>query len=241
MVPAPALLDLTLTSPELNLALDEAMLLEAEAGTGGEVLRFWELSSPAVILGSGGIVSDDVHLEACRANGIPVLRRSSGGGTVILGEGCLLFTLILRYERDFLLEQIRSSYLSILGTVQRALREKVEVQIAGISDLTYQGKKWSGNSQQRKRHHLLHHGTILYGFDLSLVTRYLKEPPRRPEYRENRSHSDFVGNLPLPAWEIKERMARAWQAEEKQCPWPEERTQELAREKYGLSSWTFRR
>ncbi len=34
-------LDLTLTTAAENLALDEAVLLEAESGRGGEVLRLW--------------------------------------------------------------------------------------------------------------------------------------------------------------------------------------------------------
>src|SRR5262245_38971942 len=75
------LVDLTLPGAAENLALDEALLLEAEAGRGGEVLRFWEWPEPAVVLGSAGVVADDVDDPACTADGVPVLRRSSGGGT----------------------------------------------------------------------------------------------------------------------------------------------------------------
>ena len=66
------LLDLTLPSPAENLALDEALLLDAEAG-GGEVLRLWELPTLAVVLGSGGVLADDVRVSACAADGVPVL------------------------------------------------------------------------------------------------------------------------------------------------------------------------
>ena len=69
----------------------------------------------------------------------------------------------------------------------------------GISDLAVEGKKFSGNAQQRKRDHLLHHGTLLYSFDLDLLPRYLKAPPRQPEYRAQRAHEDFLGNVPLTA------------------------------------------
>src|SRR5579872_7437387 len=91
-------LGLTLPTPEENLAFDEALLLAAEAG-GGEVLRVWEWPRPAVVLGSGGRLAEEVDRAACRADGVPVLRRSSGGGTVLLGGGCLLFTLVLDTER----------------------------------------------------------------------------------------------------------------------------------------------
>src|SRR5215470_19204848 len=98
-------LDLTLATPAENLALDEALLLEAEAGRGGEVLRFWEWPLPAVVLGAGGRLAEDVDEAACRADVVPILRRSSGGGTVLLGNGCLLFSLVLAYDRSPLLRQ----------------------------------------------------------------------------------------------------------------------------------------
>src|SRR6478735_11072929 len=91
--------DRTLTTLDANLALDEAFLLAAEAGEGGEWLRFWEWSDHAVILGAGGSVALDVNEGTCRTDGVPIHRRSSGGGTVLLGRGCLLFSLVLSFQR----------------------------------------------------------------------------------------------------------------------------------------------
>ena len=72
------LLDRTLPTLAENLALDEALLLDAEAG-GPEVLRLWRWEQPAVVLGAGGRLADDVDEDACRADGVPIQRRSSGG------------------------------------------------------------------------------------------------------------------------------------------------------------------
>jgi lipoate-protein ligase A len=58
-------------------------------------------------------------------------------------------------------------------------------------------KKFSGNSLRVKRTHFLYHGTLLYDFDLSLIEACLRTPPRQPAYRGQRSHLDFVTNLPL--------------------------------------------
>src|SRR6516165_7825972 len=99
-------LDLTLATAEENIALDEALLLEAEAGRGGEILRLWEWQSPAVILGAGCRLNEDVDETACQSDRVPILRRSSGGGTVLLNAGCLCFTLILNYNRDPALGEI---------------------------------------------------------------------------------------------------------------------------------------
>jgi len=75
-------LDLTLASVAENLALDEALLLEAEASGSGEILRFWEWPTPTVILGAGSRLTEDVNQLACQADRVAILRRSSGGGTV---------------------------------------------------------------------------------------------------------------------------------------------------------------
>ncbi len=91
-------LGLTLPSLAENLALDEALLLHAEEGDGGEVLRVWSWPTFAVVLGAGGVIADDVHEANCQADGVPIARRSSGGGTVLLGPGCLCLSLVPRDE-----------------------------------------------------------------------------------------------------------------------------------------------
>src|SRR5262245_51414573 len=166
-------LPITLATPAENLALDEALLLEAEAGAGCAVLRLWEWPRPAVVLGAGCRLADDVAADRCTADGVPVLRRASGGGTVLLSAGCLCFTLVLPYERAPALAEIASSYRYILERVGEALADVLPgIERAGTSDLAAAGQKFSGNAQQRKRHWLLHHGTLLYKFNLDLIGQY---------------------------------------------------------------------
>jgi lipoate-protein ligase A len=235
-------LDLTLPSPAENLALDEALLLDAESGHGNEVLRVWEWPEPAVVLGSGGRIADDVDEAACAADDVPILRRSSGGGTVLLGRGCLLYTLILNYEGDPALREVRPSYRFILGRLVQALAEGVGlIEPAGISDLVFAGRKFTGTAQQRKRSFLLHHGTLLYDMDLSLIPRYLREPPRQPEYRAGRPHLAFVGNLPLFRDQIEHRLRHAWGADDPLLVWPSDEAQRLVTEKYTQREWIWRR
>jgi lipoate-protein ligase A len=232
-------LDRTLPSVAENLALDEALLLAAEAGRGCEVLRVWEWPGPAVVLGAGCRLAEDVDEAACAANGVPVLRRSSGGGTVLLGAGCLLYSLVLSHEREPALAEIQPSYRFILGRVAEALGGEAEP--AGISDLALGGRKFSGNAQQRKRRHLLHHGTLLHAFDLGAVEFYLRPPPRQPEYRAGREHADFLLNLPLSAEELRRRLRTAWGADTATDCWPEDEVRRLVAEKYASPEWTRRR
>src|SRR6266851_6373600 len=119
--------------------MDEALLLQAEAGDGGEVLRVWEWPTPTVVLGSACRLMEDVEEAACLLDGVSILRRSSGGGTVLLGTGSLLYTLVLRYDRHLALNEVRSSYKFILDRVAKALGIE-GVEHVGTSDLTLAGR-----------------------------------------------------------------------------------------------------
>lgn len=235
-------LDLSLPTIAENLALDEALLLEAEAGRGAELLRLWQWSDYAVILGAGCKVTEDVDEDACRADGVPILRRASGGGTVLLGPGCLCFSLVLAYDRDDSLRDVNASYRCILPRLCAALSGLLpDIAPSGTSDLTAAGRKFSGNAQQRKKSFVLHHGTLLYAFDLPRISRYVRLPARQPEYRRHREHGDFLINLPATAAELQCRLRDAWGATVEQTDWPAQRVRELVAEKYGREEWTRRR
>lgn len=224
-------LDLTLPSPAENLALDEALLDWAEAGTGSPVLRVWESPQYFVVMGLGGKAEDDVHAEACAADGVPVLRRASGGGTVLQGPGSLCFALVLPLTADPALVSIQGTNAYVLTRVAAAVAPWAPgVAPRGTSDLAVDGRKLSGNAQRRKKAWVLFHGTLLHGFDAAQAARYLKLPPRRPEYRAARAHADFLTNLAAPAAELKEALRTEWGAAAPLPDWPRARTQELAAE-----------
>ncbi len=234
--------DRTFASLEENLAFDEALLLSAEAGVSSESLRFWEYPGLAVVLGAGGSLALDVHEAGCNADGVLIQRRPSGGGTVLLGRGCLLFSLVLAYEHVLALREVNASYRWILGHLCEALRPIANVEPAGISDLTIAGRKVSGNAQQRKARHVLHHGTLLYNFELPLIGKYLKTPEREPAYRTGRNHGTFVANLPVDGEQLKNLISTAFTAEFAEIPQVVvERVPTLIAERYGNEAWIRRR
>jgi lipoate-protein ligase A len=184
-----------------NLALDEEILKSGE-----ETLRFWECCEAVVVVGRSGRVEDQVRMEVCEADGVPVVRRASGGGAVVLGTGCLNYSLVLRLDERPEWRDVRLSLREILGRVAQAL----DVEVREPSDLALRDRKVSGCAQRRTATGLLHHGTLLYAFDAQLAERYLCEPGRQPPYREGRRHADFLGNLALGPTEIQERLRKVW-------------------------------
>lgn len=117
------LLDLTLSTPAENLACDEALLDLCEAGQGEELLRFWESQTHFVVVGYANRVWTDVDRSACEAGKIPILRRCSGGGTVLQGPGCLNYTLILKIDEAGPLRSMASASRFIMERNRAALDE----------------------------------------------------------------------------------------------------------------------
>jgi lipoate-protein ligase A len=232
-------LDLTLPSPAENLALDEALLDEAEAfGRPRETLRLWEPSVPMVVVGRSSRLDEEVHLETCRQRKIAVLRRSSGGAAIVTGPGCLMYAVVLSYQLRPRLRMIDEAHRFVLGKLVEALRPLApEIRLRGTSDLAQAQRKFSGNSVRCKRDHFLYHGTLLYQFPLELIDACLAMPPREPDYRHGRNHHAFVANLPVSAAAIRRALITAWEANEP-CPdWPRESTARLVAEKYSQRTW----
>ncbi len=232
-------LDLTLPSAAENVALDEALLDEAEdALAPTETLRVWEPREAMVVVGRSSQAEDEVRVDVCRELGIPILRRPSGGAAVVAGPGCLMYALVLSYQLRPRLRWLSAAHSFVLGKMVAALTPLVpEVRCCGTSDLAVGQRKFSGNSARCRRNHLLYHGTLLYNFRLDLMDRCLAMPPRMPEYREGRPHERFVTNLPLGAATIRELLSAAWQANERRTGWPAERTARLVAEKYSRPAW----
>ncbi|MCF7762558.1 MAG: lipoate--protein ligase family protein [Verrucomicrobia bacterium] len=235
-------LDLTFPSPEENLACDEALIDQCEVLGGPGVLRFWESQRYFVVVGYSNRNASEVNLEACRLEGIPVLRRCTGGGTVLQGPGCLNYALVLPIvlapdlatvtgTNTFVMLKQRDALASLLGSA---------VCVQGHTDLALGPVKFSGNAQRRKRSYLLFHGTFLINLDLSLVGRLLRFPSRAPEYRRERSHGQFLSNIPLSVDSIQAALRSAWNAADVLESPPLENVRELVETRYARDSWNVR-
>jgi lipoate---protein ligase len=225
-----------------NLACDEALLEACDSGTGPEVLRFWEPEQHFVVLGYANKAAIEADLEGCRERNIPVLRRCSGGGAVLQGPGCFNYSLILKFEDSPALQSITDANCSIMTRNRDALSALMgqSVSIQGTTDLTVGGLKFSGNSQRRKKRSLLFHGTFLVSFDLELVQACLRRPSKEPDYRQERSHLEFLTNLKTSSTNIKTSLQKAWGAEGEMEPDFQKSMQRLVAEKYSRDDWNLK-
>jgi len=247
-------LDVSLATAEENLALDEALLEVAHEGlTAATCVRTWMATVPTVVLGSSSRIDEEVDLAACREGGVRVVRRPSGGATVVLGPGCLMWSVIVPHPDG--VPSIEAIHATLLGPLADAINRTLDgargasgrrVSRCGTSDLAIAvagdptARKVSGNALRVRRHGVLYHGTLLDSFDLDMVGRVLRHPPREPGYRSRRSHGDFLANLGLGRGALEEAVRTAFGATQPAGEWPRDRVARLVEERYGQPDWTKR-
>ena len=228
--------------PRDQLAVDEALLLAAEAGEIGPTLRTWSFSKPVVVLGRSSKVDVEVNRSFCQSNRIPILRRCTGGASVVGGPGCLMYSVVLDFAKSGDLRKIDGAHQYVMHRVLSAVQRQLpNARLQGICDLTIDNRKVSGNSLRLTRTHVLYHGTILHDFDLSLISRCLDHAPRQPEYRSEREHRDFVGQANLVPARFCEDLAAEFSAKD----WVEtghlaSQIARLRQERYDQDQWHFR-
>ena len=173
------------TDPELNLALEEWLLTEEEE----ECFMLWR-NRPAIIVGRNQNVAEEINPEYVQANNIAVVRRLSGGGAVYHDLGNVNFTFISRVgEKRFDFRRFAQPVIEALGILG------VNAEYSGRNDMVIEGKKFSGNAQYVKGSKVLHHGTLLFQSDLSILQQALKVAPGKYESKGVKSVASRVTNI----------------------------------------------
>jgi len=237
-------LDRTLPGIGANLALDEALLVAAEEQGAGPMVRLWEQPDLAVVLGASSRWREEVRVELCRAEGVAIARRSSGGGVVVIGPGALNVAVVLPVTAAPGLGGVVEAQRFVLERIAAAVRALgPPVEVLGSGDLTLGRRKVAGSAQRRLRHHFLVHATILYRSPLDRIARSLEPPRRAPSYRQGRAHEEFVTNLDLPRAALAAALRCAWLPPVRpvvEAPVPEATVRGLVAAKFGDPAWIER-
>ena len=235
-------LDQSYAEPAMNLACDEILLNEVDSNQREATLRFWEPQSPFVVIGYGNNIHSECLIESCRRNNIQILRRISGGGTVLQARGCLNYSLILPINDEFGTKNINSTNCHIMKTHQMAFNKALNngVTIEGHTDLALDGLKFSGNAQKRTKNALVFHGTFLLNLEIKLLDLSLKMPSLEPKYRKGRSHHNFCRNIPISAISTKKLIKKTWDAQGIANPVDDKKIEELTITKYTQKKWIYR-
>lgn len=176
--------------PMTTINLDEDLINRVR---GGEkwAYRTWEPDWIAVVLGRSNQAALEVHEARCLEDGVPVIRRRGGGGTVVLSPGMVVISVVIQVDHQlhfqehfwrintFIIEALQT--LGIAGLSQQ-----------GHSDICLGSHKILGSSMYGSRNLLFYTASLMIANDLSLIDRYLRHPSKEPDYRQGRSHQEFL-------------------------------------------------
>lgn len=152
--------------PYFNMAVEEHVVKYLDPSE--EYFILWQ-NRPAVIIGKNQNAIEEVNLKYTKEHDIAVVRRLSGGGAVYHDLGNVNFTFVVNYRpEDF------NSIERFARAVVKALDKLgTKAEFTGRNDITIDGKKISGNAQYLHKKRLLHHGTLLFSSDLTVLSRAL--------------------------------------------------------------------
>ena len=197
-----------------QIALDRVLMSEVGKGERPPLLRFYNFTDEAIVLGLSQEEEKYVQISHAKEDSVPILRRFSGGGTVFIHSGCLVYTIITTITPPFKRFDVMGAYRTAFTPVIEAFKNQgLNLEFHEPCDLAIQNKKIAGNAQSQKNGAILIHGSFLIAPDLQRINRYLKEPDVRPDYRAQRPHEDFLqplANLGFTEQSLKTLLINAW-------------------------------
>lgn len=230
------------TDPYFNLAAEEYLLKEFR----DDIFMLWR-NHNSIIVGKHQNTLAEINYDFVRDQGIKVVRRLSGGGTVFHDLGNLNFTFIQTGHGDHLVDFRRYTQpiIEVLAGMQ------IEARFEGRNDLTIDGRKFSGNAEHVYKDRVLHHGTLLFASEIADLTAALRVNPEKFHDKAVKSVRSRVTNIsehlkePMDIAEFTERImahvtsgrtdSKAYELSSKD----ESAIRELVRARYSTWEWNF--
>ncbi|MEA4981081.1 MAG: hypothetical protein VB066_00050 [Paludibacter sp.] len=168
--------------PDLSLLDDDAI----------QTSIVWQPDKSYVVLGASNRPEDALYTERVMQDQLTVMKRPSGGQTVILTPGNLVIAAVFPHslQPKNLFNEINASIIEAIEAAGIA-----GLSLRGISDIALGYKKILGSAMYRTRNKLLYHAVLNVGEPAATFEKYLRHPGKEPDYREGRKHSDFVTSL----------------------------------------------
>jgi lipoate-protein ligase A len=174
------------TDPYLNIAAEEYFLRNKT-----DEFFLLYVNDPSVIIGKHQNAYAEINFPFVRSNNIKVVRRISGGGAVWQDHGNLNFTFI-RNGPEGELVNFRKYMTPVLEFL---IKLGLEADFKGKNTIEVNGYKVSGNAQHVRKTRVIHHGTLLFDTDISMLEEALKVEPEKYTDRSVKSVRASVANI----------------------------------------------
>ncbi len=196
--------------PVMEYNLPDSVLINSAERSGSII---WRPDRLYVVLGRANNAKDSLVYKNIIADNVPVYKRPSGGESVILSPGMIVFSLKTGFTGTMSTSQIFSKInRSLIGRLSELGIRNLHSR--GISDLSIGEKKIAGSSMYLIKDSLFYHSVLNLSEDVSLISKYLRHPKREPDYRLGRSHDEFVTSIRREGYvigyeQIEEKIALA--------------------------------
>lgn len=154
----------------------------------------WQPDKTYLVLGQSNKAETSLDMEAVRAGGVAVMKRPSGGETVILTPNTIVIAIsftteTLKNPKEYF-HKINDSIIAVLAEngIQNLLQK-------GISDIAIGEKKILGSSIYRRPNRVFYHAVLNVAEDIASIAKYIRHPAKEPDYRKGRPHSEFVTSI----------------------------------------------
>jgi len=159
-----------------NMALDMTFLTAVRRGESPNTFRIMNFARPCVLVGRNQNVFDEVNVEACCLRAIPINRRESGGGAILMDSTVLGWEIVAK-KAVLPTPSIEEIYALLCGGCAAALRSLgVPANFRPHNDIEVNGRKISGAGGTEMDDTFFFHGSLLVDFDLELMLSVLHTP-----------------------------------------------------------------
>jgi len=221
-----------------NMAVDEAILEACAAGDVPPTLRFYTWFPPAISLGYGQQRESVIDLARCRALGVDVVRRPTGGRAV-LHEHEITYSIVIREDEPCIAAGILASYLTISQALIRGLSyldikaeilplrpatclpSGIESPACFLTPSSYEvavgGRKIIGSAQRRVHGVILQHGSVPISLEVEKLCSLLHPPEHASPtaavaaaYRSHMTCLQEAGGRPYEETEVITALSRGF-------------------------------
>ncbi|MEM3884368.1 MAG: lipoate--protein ligase [Nitrososphaerota archaeon] len=153
--------------------------------------------NPYVCIGFHQELEKEVDVEYCKQAGLPIIRRTQGGGAVYLDSNQLFYQVVARKDDELVPSNVERLFEKFLGVTVYVYRKLgLPAEFKPINDVVVRGKKISGNGAGVFGNNaVILVGNIILDLDYESMCRILRVPDEKFKDKMARSMREWVTSL----------------------------------------------